>query len=77
MMEKMDMLDTGIITTQKKIKELVSKFKSKKKKKWERNNIILTSQCENKWKTLQRNFQSEEDHIDRFRSMKRPFPFKR
>lgn len=69
--EKIDMHDTGIIATQKKIWELVSKEMMKKQY------FFSPPQCENKWKTLKRTYKSRQERIERFGSCKRPCPFER
>lgn len=69
--EKIDMLDTGIIGTHKKIWELVSKEMIKKEY------YFSPSQCENKWKTLKRNYKAKYDRIERFGSCSRYCPFER
>lgn len=61
------MLDTGIVSTQKKMWQLVSKDMLKK------NYYFTPAQCENKWKTLKRTYRSK---LDRYGS-KRHYPFKK
>ncbi|CAG9864855.1 unnamed protein product [Phyllotreta striolata] len=66
--EKCDMLDSGIISTQKKLWELVSKDMNKK------GYYYTGAQCENKWKTLKRNYRSKMEKMDKY-GHKRPCPF--
>lgn len=65
------MLDTGIVSTQKKIWELVSKEMLKKEY------YFTPAQCENKWKTLKRTYRAKQEHLDKFGSSKKPCPFER
>ncbi|KAG5890728.1 hypothetical protein JTB14_026034 [Gonioctena quinquepunctata] len=67
--EKCDMLESGIITTQKKLWELVSKDMAKK------GFYYSGSQCENKWKTLKRTFRNKMEKLEKFGSCKRSCPF--
>lgn len=57
--EKCDMLETGIIHTQKKLWELVAKDLMKK------NFYYTPAQCENKWKSLKRNYKGKIEKADR------------
>lgn len=66
--EKCDMLDSGIISTQKKLWEFVSKDMNKK------GYYYTGAQCENKWKTLKRTYRNKMDKIDKY-GHKRPCPF--
>ncbi|CAG9830618.1 unnamed protein product [Diabrotica balteata] len=66
--EKCDMLDSGIITTQKKLWELVSKDMNRK------GYYYTGAQCENKWKTLKRNYRNKMEKLDKYGS-KRNCPF--
>ncbi|XP_057658931.1 uncharacterized protein LOC130895575 [Diorhabda carinulata] len=69
--EKYDMLDSGIITTQKKLWELVAKDMNKK------DFFYTGAQCENKWKTLKRNYKNKLLKMDKTGSCKRQCPFER
>ncbi|XP_072381160.1 uncharacterized protein [Diabrotica undecimpunctata] len=62
------MLDSGIITTQKKLWELVSKDMNRK------GYYYTGAQCENKWKTLKRNYRNKMEKLDKYGS-KRNCPF--
>lgn len=55
------MLDSGIISTLKKIWELISK------EMMQQQYYFSPSHCENKWKTLKRNYRLKQ-HFDRFGS---------
>lgn len=65
------MLDSGIITTQKKLWELVAKDMNKK------DFYYTGAQCENKWKTLKRNYKNKLLKMDKTGSCKRQCPFER
>ncbi|KAJ8923196.1 hypothetical protein NQ315_001750 [Exocentrus adspersus] len=67
--EKSDLLDAGIITTQRKLWELTSKALAKK------GFYYTGPQCENKWKALKRSYRNKLDRVQRLGSSKRPSPF--
>ncbi|XP_018565887.1 uncharacterized protein LOC108906928 [Anoplophora glabripennis] len=67
--EKSDMLDTGIISTQKKLWELTSKALAKKEY------YYTAAQCENKWKALKRSYKTKLERMQKFGTTKRACPF--
>ncbi|KAJ8943290.1 hypothetical protein NQ318_017308 [Aromia moschata] len=67
--EKSDMLETGIISTQKKLWELTSKALAKK------GYYYTAAQCENKWKALKRAYRTKLERIQKFGSYRRVCPF--
>lgn len=67
--EKSDMLDTGIISTQKKLWELTSKAMMKK------GYYYTGAQCENKWKALKRAYKTKLERMQKFGTIKRACPF--
>ncbi|XP_023026785.2 uncharacterized protein [Leptinotarsa decemlineata] len=67
--EKCDMLESGIINTQKKLWELVSKDMIRK------GYYYTGPQCENKWKTLKRTYRNKMDKAEKFGTCKRSCPF--
>lgn len=69
--EKLDMLDMGIINTQKKLWQVVSKEMLKK------HYYFTPAHCENKWKTLKRTYKSKQERIQQFGSSKRHCPFEK
>ncbi|KAJ8932418.1 hypothetical protein NQ314_014675 [Rhamnusium bicolor] len=67
--EKSDMLETGIITTQKKLWELTAKALARK------GYYYTGPQCENKWKALKRSYKSKLEKMEKFGACKRVCPF--
>nr|CAH7749187.1 unnamed protein product [Callosobruchus chinensis] len=67
--EKCDMLEQGIISTQKKLWEMVSKDMNKQ------GYYYSAQQCENKWKSLKRCYRSKQERLEKYGVCKRPCPF--
>lgn len=67
--EKMDLVESGIINTRKKMWELVSKAMTEKKF------YYTSAQCENKWKSMKRAYSHRQ--IIKNRPSKRSLPFER
>lgn len=65
------MLDSGIIGTQKRLWELVSKDMTKK------SYFYTAAQCENKWKSLKRNYRTKMERGEKFSGQKRSCPFEK
>lgn len=65
------MLDSGIITTHKKIWELISKEMAKK------GYYFSPAHCENKWKTLKRTYKTRHDINRKSGTFRKHCPFER
>ncbi|CAH1954173.1 unnamed protein product [Acanthoscelides obtectus] len=67
--EKCDLLEHGVINTQKKLWELVSKDMHK------HDFYYSAQQCENKWKSLKRCYRLKQERLEKYGQCKRPCPF--